>query len=197
MNLEDIRNIAAKNKGMIKTGELSRLGIDYRGIQRLIRDGEITKVKNGLYRLKSGEMSEEELVAGLFPDGVLCMITAMYYHGYTQVPPLSWNIAVNKDTSKSRFKIEYPFIKPYFTEEEQLMVGAEKGSFGSASFYVYNKERMICDFLKFENKMERSLFNQGIRKYIEDTDKNPERLYEYAAVRRVYKKAKDVLGIWI
>ena len=195
--MEEIRKIASKNKGMIRTGELSELGIDYRGIQRLIRDGEIEKVKNGLYRLKAGEMSEEELVAGLFPDGILCMITAMYYHGYTQVPPLSWNIAVNKDTSKSRFKLEYPFIKPYFTEEEQLMVGAEMTTVGSATMYMYNKERMICDFLKFENKMERNLFNQGIRKYIEDKDRNPELLYEYASVRRVYKKAKDVLGIWI
>lgn len=197
MELEEIRKIASKNGGFVKTGQLSELGVDYRGIQKLLKENELLKIKNGLYKIPGFDLTDEEIIEKLFPDGVLCLQSAMLYHGYTIVPPLSWNIAVDKDTSKSRFKMEYPFVKPYFTERDQLMVGAEKVSVGKARLYVYNKERMICDFLKFENKLDRTVYNQAIRRYIEDTDKNPERLYEYAQIRRIYKKAKDVLGVWI
>ena len=197
MNLEDIRREAEKNGGFIRTGELKNLKVDYRGIQRLIQKGELIKIKNGLYKLPGQDSSEEELVAGLFPDGVLCLESALFYHGYTSIPPLNWNIAVNKDTSKSRFDMGYPFVKPYYYEADQLLIGAVKVSVGKCKMYVYNKERTICDCLKYENKMDRGLYNQAIRAYIEDKDKNPAKLFEYAKKRRIYKKARDILGIWL
>ena len=125
------------------------------------------------------------------------MASALYYHGYTSIPPLNWNIAVDKDTSKSRFEIGYPFVKPYYYEADQLMIGAVRVAMGSCEMYVYDKERTICDCLKFENKLERGLYNQAIRAYIDDKSKNPGVLYEYAKKRRIYKKAKDILGIWL
>ncbi len=197
MNLEDIRRQAAENGGFIRTRDLKELKVDYRGTRKLMDRGELIKIKNGLYKLPGQDSSEEDLVAGLFPDGVLCLESALYYHGYTSIPPLSWNIAVNKDTSKSRFDIGYPFVKPYYYEEDQLLIGAVKVPMGSLQMYVYDKERTICDCMKFENKLERGLYNQAIRAYIEDKEKDPARLFEYAKKRRIYKKAKDILGIWL
>ena len=196
-DLEIIRSKAEKNGGFLKTSQLKEMKLDYRQIQKLMEKGLLEKVKNGLYKLAGSNSTEEELVSGLFPDGVLCMESALYYHGYTSIPPLSWNIAVNKDTSKSRFDIAYPFVKPFYYEKDQLMMGAVEGEIGGCRMQVYNKERTICDCLKFENKMERGLYTQAIRAYIEDPEKDPKLLFEYAAKRRIYKKAKDVLGIWI
>ena len=197
MDIDEIIAFARKNGGFIRTSELSKLNADYRRIQRLIQDEIIEKVKNGLYVLKDIEATEEDLIANMFRDGVLCMNSALKYHGYIDIPPFSWHIAVDKDTSKSRFKIDYPYVKPYYMEDDQLMLGAELREFASSKMYIYNKERVICDCLKYESKMERSIYNAAIRKYINDDDKNPEYLFEYANKRRIYKKAKDVLGIWI
>lgn len=197
MDMEIIRKCAGENNGFIRTSQLRDLKVDYRGVQRLIQKGELIKIKNGLYKLPDEDSSEEELVAGLFPDGVLCMESALYYHGYTSIPPLKWNIAVDKDTSKIRFNIGYPFVKPFYYEKDQLMIGALPLKMGSGSMFVYDKERTVCDCLKFENKLERGLFNQAIRAYIEDPEKNPPLLFEYAQKRRIYKKVKDVLGVWI
>ena len=58
-------------------------------------------------------MSEAAQVAQLFPDGVLCMYTALFYYRYSDRTPLEWNIAVDRDTSKSRFHLDYPFVQPY------------------------------------------------------------------------------------
>ena len=196
-DLEIIRSKAEKNGGFLKTSQLREMKLDYRQIQKLMEKGLLEKVKNGLYKLPGSNSTEEELVSGLFPDGVLCMESALYYHGYTSIPPLSWNIAVNKDTSKSRFDIAYPFVKPFYYEKDQLMMGAVEGEIGGCRMQVYNKDRTICDCLKFENKMERGLYTQAIRAYIDDPEKDPKLLFEYAAKRRIYKKAKDVLGIWI
>lgn len=197
MDIEKIVNFAEKNKGLIKTSELKKLGADYRGIQKLIEKEILEKIRNGTYKLKDYDLTEEELVCSLFPNGVLCMESALFIHGYLESKPFQWDIAVNKDVSKSLFKIDYPFVKPYYMEEDQLMVGAVKYKMFSGEMFVYDKERTIVDCIKYENKTNRDIYTKAVRSYIDDPDKNQDSLYSYAATRRIYRKVKDVLGIWI
>ena len=82
-------------------------------------------------------------------------------------------------------------------EEDQLMVGAVKYKMFSGEMFVYDKERTIVDCIKYENKTNRDIYTKAVRSYIDDPDKNQDSLYSYAATRRIYKKVKDVLGIWI
>ena len=70
---------------LIKTAELSALKIHYRDIAALIDAGYLEKVKQGCYRVvfskKNSEPSDASIIASLFPDGVLCMYTALFYYG--------------------------------------------------------------------------------------------------------------------
>lgn len=197
MDWDTLYDYASKNNGLIRASKLKEMGFDYRKVQRFINEEKLEKVKNGLYKLADRDLSEKDLIANLFPDGVICMNSALYYYGYIDFAPSSWCIAVNKDASKSRFKIDYPYVKPYYMEEEQLTLGAELMDFGNSKMLIYNKERLICDCLKYESKMDRNIFNTAIRAYINDQDKDGKRLLDYAVKRRIYNKVKDVLGIWI
>ena len=60
------------------------------------------------------EKPQEEIILGLFPDGILCMDSALYYYGYIEKRPYEWSIAISKNTSKSRFRMEYPVVKPLY-----------------------------------------------------------------------------------
>ncbi len=43
------------------------------------------------------------------------MTTALFYYGYSDRTPLTWDIAVDRNTSKARFNIDYPYTnKPLF-----------------------------------------------------------------------------------
>lgn len=197
MEISLLEKIQNENKGLIKTSDFTKLKIDYRGIQRLIKKGVIEKVKNGYYCLTGEIKDEEALVSHLFPDGVMCMYSALYYYGYTKRMPNEWHIAVDKDTSKSRFKIDYPFIKPYYTEPDYLYVGACDILIKNYPMKIYNKERLICDCIKYEDKMNPSDFNYLISKYIEEENKNISDLLEYGKLRRVSKRLDSLLGVWL
>ena len=56
---------------------------------------------------------------------------------------------------------------------------------------------MICDCLRYRNKMDKEIFNKAIQGYISDTSKSIPRLMEYAAPLRVKKIAKDLIGVWL
>lgn len=195
--IEKIQAEMEQNGGLLRTSQLYELHLDYRKIQELVEEGVLERVKNGCYGMGFSELSEEEMVAGLFPDGVLCMESALFYQGYSAVRPACWHIAVDKNTSKSRFKMDYPLVQPYYAEPEVLKLGVEKIAVGTKEMWIYNKERMICDCLKFEEKLERNVMQQAVLMYLREPEKDIQRLMEYARERKVTQKVQNRIGVWL
>ena len=110
--LERVRKFILDNGGIVKKSQLAGLGIDYRRILDFVEKGDILRVKSGYYAVHLSDFTEEELVAKLFPDCVLNLENALYAYGYIKKKPYGWRLAVDKNTSKSRFKMDYPKIIP-------------------------------------------------------------------------------------
>lgn len=123
---------------MMRTKELEQEKIYYKNIQQLIETGYVEKVRYGYYQwVNPDDFSEIGTVIRLFPDAILCMDTALRYYGYSDRTPGSWHLAVSKDSGKSRFRIDYPFVKPYYIEPAVL----ELGTYRSIS---HEKGGQIC-----------------------------------------------------
>lgn len=195
--IEKLNQEMELNGGIMKTSQLYELSMDYRKIQQFVQEGILERVKNGYYSLGFTRKTEESMVSGLFPDGVLCLETALFYQGYLETRPACWQIAVDKNTSKSRFKMNYPPVQPYYIEPDVLMMGAEEFSLGDGKMFIYNKERLICDCLKFEEKLEREVLQQSLRKYIDEPAKDAQKLMEYAKFRKVTQKVQNRIGVWL
>lgn len=195
--LQKIKEEIEKQGGIAKKEQLSALGIDYRKILQLVEQGDIIRIKNGYYTDSIDRFTEEELIARLFPDALLCMESALYVYGYIEQKPYAWRLAVDKNTSKSRFQMDYPKVIPYYTEPEVLTLGASRITWQGSEFAIYDKERVICDCLKYESKMERDTFRGAIQAYIRDADKDVSLLLEYARERKVLKKVQNLIGVWL
>ena len=70
MNIQQVQTIIAdameKHNGIVKKEELTRLGIDYRRIDELVREGKLVRIRNGYYTDRVEGFSEDALVAALF-----------------------------------------------------------------------------------------------------------------------------------
>ena len=184
--------------GMMRTTQLAEEKVFYPQRQKLMEDGHIEKVRRGYYQWNSSEdFSEVGTVTRLFPDAILCMDTALRYYGYSDRPPGDWHLSVSKDSGKSRFNIDYPFVKPYYIEPTVLELGLTKGTMDGHEIRIYDKDRVICDCLRYRNKMDKEIFNKAIQNYIVDPEKSIPKLMEYAGPLRVKKIAKDLIGVWL
>ena len=110
--LDKVKKFILDNGGIVKKSQLAGLGIDYRRILDFVEKGDILRVKSGYYAVHLSDFTEEELVAKLFPDCVLNLENALYAYGYIKKKPYGWRLTVDKNTSKSRFKMDYPKIIP-------------------------------------------------------------------------------------
>lgn len=186
-----------ENGGIVKKEQLTKKGVDYRHVIEMVEAGELIRIKNGYYTDKLDSFSEDELIAKLFPDARVCMENALYFYGYLSEKPFGWRLAVDKNTSKSRFKMDYPKVIPYYTEPEALEIGSTTITVDGNTFQIYDKERLICDCLKYESKMDREDFKAAIQSYIKDEDKDILALMEYAKERKVVKKVQSMIGVWL
>lgn len=193
-----IRELVRKHDGVVKTSELYTLGIDYRRIQRFVDWGVLSRVKNGYYSLLEQELSEDEMVYRLFgEDGVLTMESALYIYGYLPVKPTEYQIAIDKNTSKSRFHLNYPFVRPYYSEPKVLSLGVTETAFGGGTMKIYNRERLICDCLKYEDHLDRENLKKALRAYLAEPSKDLSKLLSYAKERKVLSKVQNRIGVWL
>ena len=195
---EHYKRIFDQYGGMMRTKELQNENVFYRRLKRLIDEGHVEKVRYGYYQwIDEEDFSEAGTVIRLFPDAILCMDTALRYYKYSDRTPAQWHLTVSKDSGKSRFNIDYPFIKPYYVEPKILEIGLSNGNIDGHEVRIYDKDRVICDCLRYRNKMDKEIFNRAIQSYIADPEKSIPKLLEYAETLRVKKVAKDLIGVWL
>lgn len=195
--LQAIYNLIEEKGGIAKTSDLSNLGIDYRRLQKFVEEGKLERIKSGYYSVSFKQKPEESMIPILFPDGVLCMETALYYHGYLKERPYIWHIAIDKNTSKSRFKMDYPIVQPYYSEAAVLELGVTTVELGGQEMKIYEKERLVCDCLKYEDKMNRESLKRGLLGFLIDEEKDIAKLMTYAKERRVVEKVRNRIGVWL
>lgn len=180
------------------TAQLNKEKLYYRDIQRMLDEGLIEKVKRGYYHwIEDYGTSEVVIINSLFTDAVLCMETALFYYKYSDRNPAEWNITVDKNTSRQRTKIDYPFVKAYRVEPALLSLGETNGIIEFTNVRIYDRDRTICDVLRNMSKMDKEIFNKAIQSYVKDPQKNIPNLMEYAKALRVQKKVNDLIGVWL
>lgn len=197
-DIKFLRLIFSRYDYVMTTGQLSNEKLYYRDIQKMLEQGLIEKVKRGCYHwIEDYGTSEVVMINRLFPDAVLCMDTALFYYKYSDRNPAGWHITMDKNASRKRTQIDYPFIKAYRVEPELLTLGETKGTVDFIEVRIYDRDRTICDVLRNMNKMDKEIFNKAIQGYVNDPKKNVPNLMQYAKALRVQKRAKDLIGVWL
>lgn len=196
--LDAIKNVVKNNGGIVKTSQLNEIGIENYEIARMCDNGELERVKHGYYQLANRtEISEEKMIATFLADGIVCMESALFYYGYSDKTPLVWTIAVSRNISKSKVKIENFPCKVYFVQDDKLEIGKTKGIFNGVELAVYDRERTICDCFKYKSKMDNEVFNKAINAYVADDKKNLRNLSKYAKEMKVYKKVTELMEVML
>jgi len=125
------------------------------------------------------------------------MHSALFNYQYSDRTPLDWDIAIDRDTSKSRFKLDYPYVKPYYMERKHLEYGVVEVDYEGATLKIFDRDRLICECIRNDKKMDKETYNKAIQAYINDSNKCISHLIDYAKRRNILKKVRDRIGVWL
>ena len=186
-----------KHGGVLRTAELNEIGLSSRQIKRLVDNGIIRRIKHGFYEHSNYAPSEDVVIARLFPKAIIFLESALFHYGYTDRVPPAWQIAVDRNSEKSLYKLDYPLVQPFFLKPEYLTIGSDKYTVDGIDIRVFNRERTMCDVLRYENKLETEIFRNAISNYSKDPEMNLRRLVDYGKVFNISNKLQIYLGAWL
>jgi len=194
--IETAKNTIKNNNGIAKTADFITEGLTNYDVANLCKKGYLDRIRHGYYQLAEQEdIKEEQVLASLLPESIVCVESALFYYGYSDFSPRQWSIAVPRTFSRTKLHIDSLATKVYFIQPTLFEIGKANGDFNGVQLAVYDRERTICDCFKYRTKLDSEMFNKALNAYAADKKKNLRTLSSYAKKMRVYKKLMDVMEV--
>lgn len=190
------KEILTKRGGIAKSSDFVADGIRAVDVVNLCNDGFLERVRHGYYRLAGAEeISEEQLLATLIPQGIVCAESALFHYGYSDFAPRKWSIAIPRSMSRAKLKVNELSLQPYYMQQEIYELGITTGDFNGVTLSVYDRDRTICDCFKYRSRLDNEVFSKALSAYASDSNKNLINLSMYAKKLRVYKKVTELMEV--
>jgi predicted transcriptional regulator of viral defense system len=174
--------------------EAIALGIHPRTLYLLRDSNRLVSVSHGLYRLADlPELAEPDLipVTTLVPQSVVCLISALAFHGITSEIPHEAYIALPRSVKRPR--LNYPPLRIFWFSGTALIVGIEQHRIDGVPIKIYGPEKTVADCFKFRHKIGLDVAIEALKLCRERKGSTPRTLLHYARICRVERILRPYL----
>lgn len=176
-----------KRRGMTRLAEFIEAGITATTVGRMERAGEVVRLARGLYQLPDAALDAQQSLAEaarLVPKGVICLASALAFHGLTdQMPPKVWIAIGRKDW---RPRLTYPPIRIARFSDELLRRSVERKKIAGTTVPVFGVAKTVADLFRYRRTVGDALAIEGLRQALRQSRATP------AAIAREAEAA----GVW-
>lgn len=181
--MKEIIQFFKTHSGYARMKDLKQAGFHTRNIRALLDNGFIEKIKPGLYRLTDIPQTDGIPLSFIdvcksIPKGIICLISALEYHGLSMINPSEVYVAI--PNSEKPQTIEYPPVRIFYFRERFYDFGIETRKDSYEFIKIYNPEKTICDMFRYRNKLGEDLALEGLKNYLKCKDADIAKLHEYA-----------------
>ena len=184
----------AKEKGIIQANDLEPLGIARNYLYKLCKEGLLNKTARGMYMLPNAPITENQNfieIAKKIPNAVVCLISALSFHGITtQIPHEIW-IAVPRDTWRP--SMDYPPLHYTVLTKNVYNFGIQEVNINGTIVKIYSPAKTIADCFKFRNIVGVDVAIEALREVWRSRKATMDELAEAAEVNRVSKIMRPYL----
>ena len=172
--------------GVLRPRDLDPHGIPRIYLSRLCERGLLDRVGRGLYVLPDADVSEHHTLAEAckrVPHGVVCLLSALRFHGLTTQSPFEIWLAIG---SKAwRPQVDYPRLRFVRFSARALEAGVEEHSIEGVHVRVYDPAKTVADCFKFRNKIGLDVALEALRDCRRQRKCSNDELWHYAKICRV------------
>jgi predicted transcriptional regulator of viral defense system len=141
-------------RGMLRLREFLAAGIAEETLARLVRQGRVVRAARGLYQRANAKPEAAHSIAEaakIVPNGVICLVSALQFHGLTtQMPSQIW-MAIRRSTWTPT--IAYPPIRFVYFGEKAFSTEIETHKIERIPVRIYGVAKTIVDCFRYRNKI--------------------------------------------
>ena len=185
--------LARRSRG-VTTRELVAAGIHRQVLSRLVSAGHLERLARGLYRVAEQPVTESHglvVACTAVPQGVICLLSALQFHGIgTQLPSQVW-IAIDRRAHQPSLK--YPPLRVVRYTGAALAEGVGSHRREGRAVRVYGVAKTLADCFKYRNKIGLDVALEALRDAWRSQKVTMDELDHYARICRVQRVLKPYL----
>lgn len=179
---------------LARARDLQAAGVDAPTIARAVKAGVVIRAGRGLYQLPGSELDLESTLAEAskrVPKGVICMISALAYHGLTdQMPRKVW-MAIGANAWQP--SVDYPPLRIVRYRSPYLEYGVERHFISGVDVPLYSIPKSLADAFRNRRLIDRSVAVECLRNAIEQRNATPGEVAQAAADCGAWKQMQPYL----
>jgi len=149
---------------IVRAYELREAGISATAISRAVSAGEIVRIGRGLYQsveAASDLHTNFAEVAKQIPRAVICLVSALAFHGLTdQLPRKVWYAIGAKDWEP---KVSYPPVRMVRLREPYFSEGVETHRIEGVPVQIYSVPKSLADSFRNPKLVDRSVAIESLK----------------------------------
>lgn len=172
--------------GQLRMSEAISHGLSRYRLYALKDQGVIEQISRGVYRLADlPPVGNPDLVTVSlrFPQAVICLVSALSWHGITTQIPHAVSLAVPRDARLP--SLDYPPILAHRFSNTSFKAGIELHDIDGVQVRIYGAEKSIADCFKFRNRIGMDVVLEALQLYRQRMKFDSGKLLNYARACRV------------
>src|SRR5579862_2576626 len=137
-------------QGMVRLSEFRDAGVTASTVSRMKEKGLVLQLSRGLYQLPDAPVDTHHTLAEaakLVPKGIVCLTSALAYHGLTDaIPSRVWIAIGSKDR---RPRIDVPPLQIVRFREKVLTPGTKQHIIEGVNVRIYNPAKTVVDLFRY------------------------------------------------
>lgn len=174
-----------RNKGIIRARDARQQGFHPEHLRRLSRKGLLIRVARGTYIAADSEVTARHtlaLAAKIVPGGVVCLLSALNFHGIgDQLPREVW-LAIDRKAAPPGVDIP---IKVVRFSGDALTEGIDTHMIEGVDVHVFSPAKTIADCFKYRNKIGIDVAVEALVECRAQHKTSVEDIWRYAKICRV------------
>lgn len=163
-----------ETRGIARLAELRSAGVTAATVGRMERDGEIIRLARGLYQLPYALLDANHSLAEAakrLPRGVVCLVSALAFHGLTdQLPKKVWMAIGKSDWAPKAEGVPIRVVR--FTDS-LLVESVEIHEIESVSVKVFGVAKTVADCFRHRSKIGLTVAIEGLQEALRQRKATP------------------------
>jgi predicted transcriptional regulator of viral defense system len=175
-----------EESSIIRSKDLESQGIPREYLVRLRKLGFVKRTGRGLYSksdMKPGEHYSLIEASRKVSNGVICLLSALNFHGLTTELPFEVWMAIDAKTWMPKSDT-IPLRIVHFSGKA-FSKGIEEHNLGGVKVRIYNPAKTVADCFKYRNKIGLDVALESLRECWRQKRCTMDQIWEYAGICRV------------
>ena len=189
------------NRLIISMRELREAGLSYYKIGQLQTQGVLrrlnrTNFENLAYQGDRTDASDFFFAAAYVPQGVVCLLSAAVYYGFSTYRPECIDVAVARNFNCSTLP-DWPSLHLWYFTPVRLHSGVQTVTDTGDSFRIYNPEKTVADIVYYRERIGIEETREVLQNYLSGQEVHLNQLLTYADELRCGKIMRKYLEVLV